>query len=72
MDEDNSITQLDDFEVLAERARVAQAIAALTDQYRDLNREMSRRGTRGGCCGNAVHEAVGPCGADAGGGDAAG
>jgi hypothetical protein len=43
MDEDTGVTQLDDFEVLAERARVAQAIAALTDRYRDLNREMSRR-----------------------------
>jgi hypothetical protein len=43
MDEDVSFAQLDDFEVLAERARVAQAIAALTGKYRDLNREMSRR-----------------------------
>ena len=43
MDEEAGVTQLDDFEVLAERARVARAIAALTDRYRELNREMSRR-----------------------------
>jgi len=45
MDEDTSVSRLDDFEVIAERARVARAIAALTDLYRDLTREMSRRGT---------------------------
>ena len=37
--------QLDDFEVIAERAQVAQAIAALTDRYRQLNQEMTRRGS---------------------------
>jgi hypothetical protein len=37
--------QLDDFQVIAERAQVVQAIAALTDRYRELNREMSRRGS---------------------------
>jgi hypothetical protein len=45
MDEDTSISQLDDFEVIAERAQVTEAIAALTDRYRQLNREMTRRET---------------------------
>jgi hypothetical protein len=36
---------LDDFEVIAERHEVTRAIAALTDQYRKLTREMSRRET---------------------------
>jgi len=45
MDEDTSVSRLDDFEVIAERARVADLIAALADRYRVLNREMSRRGT---------------------------
>ena len=36
---------MDDFEVIAERARVAEMISALTEQYRALNREMGRRGT---------------------------
>jgi hypothetical protein len=46
MDDDSgSLSGLDDFEVIAERARLAGLIAALTDQYRALNREMSRRGT---------------------------
>jgi len=45
MDEDSGLSRLDDFEVIAERARVAEMIAALTDRYRALNREMGRRGT---------------------------
>ena len=36
---------LDDFEVLAERDRVAGMLAALTDRYRQLNHEMNRRET---------------------------
>jgi hypothetical protein len=36
---------LDDFEVIAERRRVMDMLAALTDRYRRLNQEMSRRGT---------------------------
>ena len=36
---------LDDFEVMAERARVAEMLAALTDRYRQLNHEMNRRET---------------------------
>lgn len=45
MDEDTSVNQLDDFEVIAERVRVTEAIAALTDRYRQLNQEMTRRET---------------------------
>lgn len=45
MDENTSLRQLNDFEVIAERVRVTTAIAALTDRYRELNREMSRRDT---------------------------
>jgi hypothetical protein len=45
MDEDISVNELDDFEVIAERARVSRALAALTDRYRLLNQEMGRRGT---------------------------
>ena len=36
---------LDDSEVMAERARVARMLAALTDRYRELNQEMNRRET---------------------------
>lgn len=39
------VGQLDDFQVIAERAQVAQAIAALADRYRELNQEMTRRGS---------------------------
>ena len=39
------LAELDDFEVLAERARVADLLAALTDRYRQLNHEMNRRET---------------------------
>ncbi len=45
MDDESSVSGLDDFEVITERARVADLIAALTDRYRALNQEMSRRGT---------------------------
>jgi hypothetical protein len=34
---------LDDFEVIAERARVTRVIAELTDRYRQINQEMVRR-----------------------------
>lgn len=37
--------RLDDFQVIAERRRVMQMMAALTDRYRQLNQEMTRRGT---------------------------
>jgi hypothetical protein len=44
MDGDD-ISGLDDFEVLAERQRVSVALAALTDRYRQLTREMNQRKT---------------------------
>lgn len=37
--------ELDDFQVIAERVRVMDTIAALTDKYRALNQEMTRRET---------------------------
>jgi hypothetical protein len=36
---------LDDFQVIAERLRVMDTIAALTDRYKQLNQEMTRRAT---------------------------
>ena len=45
MDEDTRISCLDDFEVIAERRVVSDAIAALTEKYRRLCREMTRRET---------------------------
>jgi hypothetical protein len=45
MDEDISVGRLDDFEVIAERARVMRMLAALSERYRVLNQEMSRRET---------------------------
>jgi hypothetical protein len=41
----DDISQLDDFEVIAERSRVMSALASLTDQYKALNAEMSKRQT---------------------------
>ena len=46
MDDDTGLGdlgQLDDFQVIAERVRVMDALAALTDRYRRLNQEMRRR-----------------------------
>jgi hypothetical protein len=37
--------ELDDFEVIAERLRVMDMITALTEKYRQLTREMTRRET---------------------------
>jgi hypothetical protein len=37
------IAQLDDFQVIAERVRVTESIAAQIDRYRELNKEMARR-----------------------------
>ena len=34
---------MDDFQVVAERRRVMATLAALTDQYRELNQELQRR-----------------------------
>jgi hypothetical protein len=47
MDEPPSadVAQLDDFQVIAERIRVMDTLAALTDRYRRLNQEMARRMT---------------------------
>lgn len=39
------VSRLDDFQVVAERRRVMAALAALTDEYRELNQELSRRET---------------------------
>lgn len=44
-DSSDGVGRLDDFQVIAERRRVVEAIAALTDQYRRLNEEMRRRAT---------------------------
>jgi hypothetical protein len=43
---DESVVQLaemDDFEVIARRLRVMTEITALTEMYRQLNQEMTRR-----------------------------
>jgi hypothetical protein len=45
MDDDTRVSRLDDFEVIAERARITRALAALTDLYRQINQEMARRET---------------------------
>jgi hypothetical protein len=46
MDETFSeITELDDFQVIAERRQVSETLAALIDRYRKLSHEMARRGT---------------------------
>ena len=48
MDDDTGLSdlgQLDDFQVIGERARVMDALAALTDRYRRLNQKMRRRAT---------------------------
>jgi len=37
------VSQMDDFQVIAERQRVMAVLAALTDQYRELNQEINRR-----------------------------
>jgi hypothetical protein len=39
------VSGMDDFEVIAERRRVVETLAALTDRYRLLNREISTRDT---------------------------
>jgi hypothetical protein len=41
----SKFAELDDFQVIAERLRVMDTIAALTDRYRRLNEEMGRRAT---------------------------
>ncbi len=39
------VSRMDDFQVIAERHQVMAALAALTDQYRELNQEVTRRET---------------------------
>jgi uncharacterized protein YerC len=41
----SELAALDDFQVIAERRRVAEILAALTDTYRKINQEMTRRET---------------------------
>ena len=41
--ESRDVSRMDDFQVIAERQRVMTALAALTDQYRELNQELQRR-----------------------------
>jgi hypothetical protein len=41
----DDVREMDDFQVLAERKRVMANLAALTDRYRELNNELSRRDT---------------------------
>jgi hypothetical protein len=41
----SEVTDLDDFQVIAERRRIMEAIAALTDRYRRINQEMGQRET---------------------------
>jgi hypothetical protein len=36
---------MDDFDLIEERRKVQTALAFLTDKYRDLNNEMSKRET---------------------------
>jgi len=44
-EEPGEFAGLDDFQVIAERARVMDALTTLTDLYRRLNKEMTRRVT---------------------------
>jgi hypothetical protein len=39
------VSRMDDFQVITERRRVMASLAALTDQYRALNQEITRRDT---------------------------
>jgi hypothetical protein len=41
----DDVSQLDDFEVVEERRRVMVALARLTDKYKRLNAEMTKRET---------------------------
>jgi hypothetical protein len=43
--EPDEVSQMDDFQVVTERREIMAALAALTDRYRRLNAEMSRRKT---------------------------
>jgi hypothetical protein len=41
----SEVTDLDDFQVIAERRWLKEAIAAMIDRYRRINQEMGRRET---------------------------
>jgi hypothetical protein len=41
------LSELDDFQVIEERRKVMAALAFLTDKYKSLNDEMTRRETLG-------------------------
>ena len=43
--EPDDVSRLDDFQVLSERRRVMEALALLTQEYKRLNDEMTRRET---------------------------
>jgi hypothetical protein len=43
--EPDEVSEMDDFEVIDERRRVKVALAMLTDEYKRLNDEMTRRET---------------------------
>ena len=43
--EQDEVDRLDDFEVIEERRSVIAALASLTDRYKRLSAEMSRRET---------------------------
>lgn len=43
--EQDEVSRMDDFEVIRERQDVMTALTELTDRYKRLNREMSRRET---------------------------
>lgn len=45
MDEHTTVSQLDDFQVIAEWREVSETLAALVDRYRELNKEMGNRVT---------------------------
>jgi hypothetical protein len=39
------LAELDDFQVITERLRIMNSMAALTDRYKQLNEEMRSRST---------------------------
>lgn len=41
----SEFAELDDFQVIAERRRLTEMLATLTDTYRKINQEMARRET---------------------------
>ncbi len=43
--EQDEVSRMDDFEVIAERYRLQMELAGLTDRYKRLNQEMNRRET---------------------------